>query len=266
MNENEEVQQSSVEPQAQENERPPSQLEVAAYIADELGETDAVVRDQIVRIVRGIGRTAALTFLARTKEIENKGGMMTNDGSRRRSIGGVYFFLAYGKGIEKRTGLPLRRPPNPNKPKPVSNQSKAITSPQPQIHPFVWEERLSIIDELMKEKGTATTVKITLIGTFNTYKEQGTCTVGIMKASPKTPALPKGVPIPPAIQSNYVVYIGSKQWKTVAEAAKDKEDVLIIEGYPQLDIQKTVISVFATSVTSKKLQAAKRETQKSPTA
>jgi hypothetical protein len=115
----------------------------------------------------------------------------------------------------------------------------------------------------MKEKGTATTVKITLIGTLGSYKEQGACTVGIMQASEKVPALPKGVPQPPSVRTNYVVYIGSKQWKTIAEAAKDKDDVLIIEGYPQIDAQKSVISVFATSVSSKKMQAAKRETQKS---
>jgi hypothetical protein len=35
--------------------------------------------------------------------------------------------------------------------------------------------------------------------------------------------------------------------------------VLIIEGYPQIDARTSAISVFASQVTSKKLQAAKRQ-------
>jgi Phosphorylated adapter RNA export protein, RNA-binding domain len=255
MNENETVQQ---EPST--DEREPSQGETAKHIADDLGETGNNVRFQIARIVKAIGRTAALSFLAKAQEIEAKGGMKTNDGSRRRSLGGVYFYLVYGEGIEKATGERLQRPRNPNKPKSAPKEKTAVAPPQPQIK---WEERIEIINELMKERGTATTVKITLIGTFNTYKEQGTCTVGVMQASEKIPALPKGVPTPPEVRSSYVVYIGSKQWKGIVEAAKDKEDSLIIEGYPQIDSQKGVISVFATSVNSKKLMTAKREAQKS---
>jgi len=254
----------SQEPSADGQEiREPSQVHIANQIADELGEQDSHVRFQVLRIVKAIGRTAALAFLAKAKEIEASGGMKTNDGSRRRSIGGVYFYLVYGEGIVKATGERLQRPTNPKRQKPSQKDKQAVAPPQPQITPMQWEDRLAIIDELQRaEKGTATTVKITLIGTLGTYKEQGTCTVGIMQASEKIPALPKGVPTPSSVKSNYVVYIGSKQWKTIIDAAKDTEDALIIEGYPQLDIQKSVISVFATSVTSKKLQAAKRETQK----
>jgi len=116
-----------------------------------------------VRIVKFIGRTAALTFLARAKDIEAKGGMMLKDGSRRRSIGGVYFSLIYSEGIVKRTGKPLRRPIDPNRPKTPPKEKQATAPPQPQIQPLQWEERLAIIDELIKKKGIASTVKITLI-------------------------------------------------------------------------------------------------------
>src|SRR5579871_4049691 len=265
MSENEEAQAPTQQASSSDEQPPkePSQMDVAKSIADELGEQDSHVRFQVVRIVKAIGRTAALSFLAKAKEVEAQGGMKTNDGSRRRSIGGVYFYLVYGEGIVKATGKPLHRPTNPNKPTRAPKEQTATAQPQPQLRPMTWEERLDIIDELMKEKGTASTVKITVIGQFGSYKEQGTCTVGIMQASEKIPALPKGVPTPSAVKSTCVVYIGSKQWKSIAEAAKDKEDALIIEGYPQIDTQKGVISVFATSVTSKKLQSAKREAQKS---
>ena len=125
--------------------------------------------------------------------------------------------------------------------------------------PFLWEDRLVVIDGIGVAKGTATTVKITLVGSFGNYEDRGTCVVGVMQSGDKVPALPKGVPTPPATKTNYVVYIGAKQWKNVAATIADPEDALIIEGYPQLDTQTSTISVFATNITSKKLQAAKRQ-------
>ena len=62
--------------------------------------------------------------------------------------------------------------------------------------------------------------------------------------SNKVPALPKGLPTPPAAPTKYTVYISSKQWKKVAEAIRDPEDVLIIEGFPTIDTQASAIAVF----------------------
>jgi molybdopterin-guanine dinucleotide biosynthesis protein len=56
-----------------------------------------------------------------------------------------------------------------------------------------------------------------------------------------------------------VVYIAAKQWRKVASAIRDPEDVLIIEGFPQLDAQTSSIAVFATNTTKKKLQQAQRQ-------
>jgi hypothetical protein len=75
------------------------------------------------------------------------------------------------------------------------------------------------------------------------------------------PSLPKGLPTPPSTPTNYVVYIASEQWRKVAEAIKDPEDVLIIEGFPQLDPETSSIAVFATNTTTKKLQMAQRQVQ-----
>lgn len=66
------------------------------------------------------------------------------------------------------------------------------------------------------------------------------------------------MPAPSTFQTNYVVYVASKQWKNVAESIKDEEDLLIVEGFPQFDPETSSIAVFATNTTTKKLQAAKR--------
>jgi molybdopterin-guanine dinucleotide biosynthesis protein len=60
--------------------------------------------------------------------------------------------------------------------------------------------------------------------------------------------------------TKYAVYIASKQWKKVEEAIKDPEDTLIIEGFPKTDPEVSAIAVFATNVTTKKLQMLRRET------
>jgi hypothetical protein len=57
------------------------------------------------------------------------------------------------------------------------------------------------------------------------------------------------------------VYIASKQWKKVEEAIKDPEDSLIIEGFPKIDQEMSAIAVFASNVTTKKLQMAKKQPQ-----
>ena len=48
-----------------------------------------------------------------------------------------------------------------------------------------------------------------------------------------------------------------KQWQKVAEAIKDPEDSLIIEGYPVVDGQMRGITVFAQTATTKLLQRGK---------
>ena len=77
--------------------------------------------------------------------------------------------------------------------------------------------------------------------------------------SATAPSLPKGLPAPPAQPTNYLVFVSQKQWKRVAEALQDPEDKLIIEGYPVHHPRFTGITVYATQVTTTRLQAAKRQ-------
>ncbi len=80
----------------------------------------------------------------------------------------------------------------------------------------------------------------------------------------KTPALPKGLPTPTSTPTKYAIYIASKQWAKVKDAVADPEDVLIVEGSPKTDAQVTAIAVFATNVTTKKLQMAKKQPRETP--
>lgn len=65
-------------------------------VADTLKEDNHTLIKKVVYII-GSERTQG--FLQKTLEIEASGGMMTADGARRRSPGGVFFYIV-------RTGLP----------------------------------------------------------------------------------------------------------------------------------------------------------------
>ncbi len=107
--------------------------------------------------------------------------------------------------------------------------------------------------------GKATTVKITVIGRPGTAVEQGQAVV-VALTNEKVPALPQGLPEPPA-GTHDTVFVARKPWTTVAEAlAADPEDAAIIEGYAALDARVDGIVVYATSATTKRLQTATRAT------
>lgn len=100
-------------------------------------------------------------------------------------------------------------------------------------------------------------MKITLIGRPGKVVDKGRCIVTVMQAN-KRPALPKGFPVPQETTTHFVVYMTAKQWKNVSESLADPEDVLILEGFPQMDPKTTSLAVFATNTTTKQLQAARR--------
>lgn len=62
-------------------------------ISETLKETDDQALGQIERIVEYLGVEQALAYLQQTQQIEAQGGMMLTDGSRRRTPGGVFFYL-----------------------------------------------------------------------------------------------------------------------------------------------------------------------------
>ena len=182
------------------------------------------------------------------------------NGSRRRTIGGTWFFLVkrdYGEV------LPPEIWPSSNKPRLRTNTAPMTSAnpPQPQLKPFTWEERIEALQDIVQgERGVLSTVKITVIGRPGRIIDKGQCVLVALVDS-KLPSLPKGLPVPSSTTQNYTLYVAAKQWKKVAEAIADPADSLIVEGYPQMDVKTGSIAVFATNVTTKNLQAAKRKAE-----
>jgi hypothetical protein len=103
-------------------------------------------------------------------------------------------------------------------------------------------------------------VKITLIGRPGPLVSKNGYILTSMQTS-TAPSLPKGLPAPPTTATHYTIYLTPKQWTKVAEAIRDPEDALIIEGFPAYDPTLEGIAVYATNLTTKKLQQAQRAAQ-----
>jgi hypothetical protein len=58
-----------------------------------LGETDTYPQDTIKKVVCILGTDCVKALLQETLQVEQSGGMLTADQSRRRSPGGVFLYL-----------------------------------------------------------------------------------------------------------------------------------------------------------------------------
>lgn len=67
-------------------------------VAAMLEETEPKVKGQINAVVRKAGMDSTMALLKEVLAVEQNGGMLTLDGSRRRSPGGVFLLLAKQKG------------------------------------------------------------------------------------------------------------------------------------------------------------------------
>src|SRR5205823_5491660 len=135
----------------------------AKLIAEELNENTLKALAQIYKIVKAIGPDQALDFLQKTKDLEAAGGVLTLDGSRRRSPGGAFFFLVHGKYPDLRERRFQNRKRTANTHARVA-EAKPKEQPAPQTKEFTWNDRIAALDAIGIQKGHLATVKITLIG------------------------------------------------------------------------------------------------------
>ena len=213
-------------------------------IAGALAEPNVELVSQIIAV---IGADRAREFLRQALEVEAQGGMITKAGGRRRTPGGVFFYLVRGnlRAKERRQLWPQ------------DYQKKKAAPAGPE--PLTWEEALALIAQVIKETGEAKTVKVTLIGRPLKVISQKDCVVASLKAG-KIPALPKGLPaVPEGSAITWAVFIANKQWNRVKESIeRNANDQLIVEGYPIVG-KNGVAAVMATSCKSVLMERAQRE-------
>jgi len=239
---------------------PPAVWALARGIAAVLGETLPPPIRTITRVVDRLGPDRARALLGQALTSEASGGVLLPDG-RRRTPGGTFLFLvrtAPDLSTDDRASI---FPKAGYHAQGAGRGTPASASPAPAAPaPLVWTDDTyrALTQQLQQDKpGRATAVKITVIGRPGTAVEQGQAIV-VALTNEKVPDLPQGLPEPPA-GTHDTVFVARKPWTKAAEAlAADPEDAAIIEGDDALDPRVEGIAVYATSATTKRLQAAKR--------
>ena len=225
-----------------------------------------------------LGMEAVEAIFQRTQEIEAAGGMMTKQGDRRRTSGGVFFLLAREQMSARQRRKVFGLPPNPlntrKQPKAKSPASQPVESrprtpppsqPIARPEPPTLEQALGLLRATLSidpQKRGIAVMKTTVIGRPKQIKKLDACTLLVL-GQKAPPAMPKGLPpLPDTSKATIAVFVANKQWEKVEAALKeDPTDEAIIEGYPVNDPKNQLTGVWAQSCTSKNLQRAKREAQ-----
>ncbi|MFN8374707.1 MAG: phosphorylated adapter RNA export RNA-binding domain-containing protein [Anaerolineae bacterium] len=229
------------------------QKTLAQEIADILGEKQPLARKQIETIVGRFGDDGALQLLQETLAIEANGGMLTNNGTRRRTVGGVFFHLALQQ-TEPLQRTQIRQ----NYVRKVMLQSGEMKPSVPRR--FRWQQNK--LEELFERHGEVFAVKIILTGRPGRVQHYKDMIVTTMKGTGIPNQFPRGVPTPPSTPTDYIVYISAKQWKKVSDAIKNPDDALIVEGYCAFDADAKAIGVYTTAITTRMTRIALKEQQK----
>lgn len=231
--------------------------ETVQHIAQELNETEEKPISQIVQIVELLGDEEALTYLQKAQEIEAGEGMMTEKGDRRRTIGGVYFYLVRGgmTWSQRRSVFPYFNP----------NAKKQKPQPKEQIIPYKWPMRIADFKRFKSEDIGVGEVEIKVVGKPLKVIEKSQVTVVTMRSG-EPPSLPKGLPAAPSAPTIYLILIASKQWKKVKDYASNPDNKLIVKGWPVFDKKLGTITVLAQNTTATLLEKEKQEAKKAAAA
>ena len=242
----------------------PAALEAAvARVAADLNETDEQPLAQIRRIIKRVGVEQTNALLARTQEIEDQGGMMLPDNSRRRTRGGVFFALVR-QHLPKKDRAAIFAYPRFDK-KTGGTGSPLTTPPGPEA----LRELLGSVQQW--PRGLAGTVKITLVGRPGPLQQTGRPGqpaefVAFPMESAKSPALPRGMPGTTA-PTRFLVLVSGRQWRRIADTIRNPSDKLIVEGYSSIDARvPDMITVRAINVTTVETQRALRAKQQAQVA
>lgn len=217
---------------------------IVREIAAALGETEAGPLRAIDRVIKVKGEAQARQWATEALRIEAGPGMLTDDEQQSRTIGGIFFKLVKNGSTSRERGRIFGPPPHLL----ARQQTLSLTE----------SDLLPLAREIMEfPAGEVKSMKLTLIGRPGRVIEKGPVVITTL-SSKKVPALPKGLPRPPAEPATYVVYIAAKQWRKVREAIQNNPDeALIVEGYPVFDRrlgQQGTMTLYAQKVMAKLLQ------------
>lgn len=248
----EEVQTQDEETKTEEKEQEqlsPEEIQKHAQkFAEVLGETDAKPIGQIGQVIEKCGLDFVKKLVDETEKIEAKDGIKTHDRKRRRTKGGVFFFLAKGRMDAK-----IRQEIFPN----FGQHANGEVTPLG----IEWTARAEYIKPLQEEPGQVNNLDIKLIGRpGKVHIEGGTVMTVIEQKQVKSPPYPKGVPPFEDVEkvTYYYVFMSLKHWQKVESYMEDETDMLIVEGTAVFDPELDGISILTTRLSTKMMERQKR--------
>jgi hypothetical protein len=234
---------------------PPDIEKVTQEIARHLNETmDGPVR-QIRMVVTHMGVEFAREMLRETLAVEATGGMLTADQTRRRTPGGVFFYLAKGK---------------------MPREAREIIFPLPyqakRIQPVPWENRLEIARQALEASAAGQTgslmalPRLTLVGRPGpVFREGNTVAFELQHQVPSDMTFPRGIPQPSELLLRFMILASRQQYERVEKALrKSPKERLIIEGICTNDPELGVIVVLPIILTTRTNQKRAKEEQRQP--
>src|SRR6516165_1323935 len=209
-------------------------------------------KDLLTKVLRTLGPERTTAIFADTLQQEAAGGVLTKDGTRRRTAGGGFFQLVKAQATrqERRRLFP----------RPTPQQAQARPKEPPQA--LAWDEVSPILETLATHPaGEARTMKLTLIGRPGKVEMRSQAVVFRMQGKPPGP-LPRGLPpVPTTPPMTWNVMVAIRQWNRVKDSVTSHpDDQLIIEGYPLM--QGTQHVLLAQSCVSMLQQRAQKQAQR----
>jgi hypothetical protein len=126
----------------------------ATAIATQLGETVGGARATIWRTVRTLGPERAHAFVTQALEAEANGGMLIPNGSRRRTLGGIFFYLVRTQ-VTDDEAMQINRAwrwQQWKQRQPATAKAPAAPAPPP-LAPFAWVLAAPIIAQITANAG-----------------------------------------------------------------------------------------------------------------
>lgn len=203
-------------------------------IAAQLNESYPRPLQCIQRIVELCGPQFAQDVLKETFEVEAQGGLFVPHRKRRRTVGGVFFYLVRQKIT------------------PELEQKIFDPEEHPYWHPPSNSQILPV--------GEARLVEMTIKGRATLTEERDEGVIAHITHPMNTlPNLPVGVPLPLKEPVKYKIYMSRKHWQNVQKFLHVPEDEIIVEGIFGRDPESDGMALFAMNVTTRQWEWLKRK-------
>lgn len=222
----------------------------AYAIARQLGERDRVAVECIRHIIDIGGIERAQSLVDQARRIDANGGMVTHDGRRRRTLGGIFFFLFNQSATpdQRRDILRLQA-----RLKSEIDLRKRLKTPfvgrlGSLSAPVDLDTARRLARKLAGSAGKTLSMKIRIVGRPAKIERRDGLVVFQMRDSAAPPKLPKVLPPLPDAPQTYVVYMAAKQWLRVAPQLEKDDCPLTIEGVVAFDPQLGKLVIYAQEV------------------